>query len=191
MLSCCSGPVCVVLCCVVLCCVVLCFVVLCYWVVCCYSPCNHSILPWLCLPGFACQGRQHRRRCTEEGTGRRRGGGGGMLLGGVMRGPLQPQHTAFYSDFKGDNKGEEVGREGREGGRGHTLPSPRPRMTFPRVSRLLLMALPSVCLSLLSPSSLAAKVLRSLPARSTKFRVDTCHRNYSFDGISNWQRSQL
>ena len=36
------------------------------------------------------------------------------------------------------------------------------------------MALPSVCLSLLSPSSLAASVLRSLPARSTKLRVETC-----------------
>ena len=55
-----------------------------------------------------------------------------------------------------------------------TLPSPKPLMTFPRVSRLLLIALPSVCRSLLSPSSLAASVLRSLPARSTKFRVETC-----------------
>lgn len=62
------------------------------------------------------------------------------------------------------------------GGRGEglTLPSPRPLITFPRVRRLLLMALPSVCLSLMSPSSLAASVLRSLPARSTKFRVETC-----------------
>ena len=62
-----------------------------------------------------------------------------------------------------------------------TLPSPRPLMTFPRVSRLLLMALPSVCLSLLSPSSLAASVLRSLPAKSTKFSVETCA---SIHGVS-------
>lgn len=60
--------------------------------------------------------------------------------------------------------------------RERTLPSPRPLMTLPRVSKLLLMALPSVCLSLLSPSSFAASVLRSLPARSTKFSVDTCRR---------------
>lgn len=58
--------------------------------------------------------------------------------------------------------------------RDRTLPSPRPLMTLPKVSKLLLMALPSVCLSLLSPSSVAASVLRSLPARSTKFSVDTC-----------------
>ncbi len=68
----------------------------------------------------------------------------------------------------------------QQGGVWPTLPSPKPLMTFPRVSRLLLIALPSVCLSLLSPSSLAASVLRSLPARSTKFSVETCKEKLRF-----------